>query len=344
MTDPTPPPKEAPDEGKEKPTSEKDDVEKKETKPRDRSSEVDDDDPEEELEDSAGKKFKLKRSEIRKRAARAAEIERESHKRFQDAANARKEHEANEAKLKKTIEAANGDPWLIQRAMLMHRDGLTEAQAEAKLDEIAEQRLMRQMQRERLTPEQQEAQRIKEENAKLKADLEKRDADEKQARAEKLRAEHKQQWDKVIGDTMTEHKLPPTRRSAQRIAKVISDHATIDPTTGKVVSVPPQIAARIVRDEIHAELTTEIPHMLRSMPQVFTAELTQLAKTSPAEAIALLGPEVIKAVLQSEAKKHRDFVPQGAPKQHAASAPQPRPKQPLTLEEARRKNLGLTHY
>ncbi len=338
-----PPKKEAPAEGKEKPTSEKPDTEKEPAKAKTKEPEADDD-PDEEWEDERGQKFKAKRSEIRKKFARAAEIERESHKRFQDSADARKKLAEEQGKLKTAIEAATGDPWLIQRAMLMHRDGLTEEQADAKLDEIAEARRMRQMQRERLTPEQQEAQRLKDENAQLKADKEKREADEKKARTEKLRAEHKAQWDRVIGETMTEHKLPPTRRTAARVAKVISDHATIDPATGKVVSVPPAIAARIVRDEIHAELKPEIPHMLRSMPEVFTAELSQLAKADPAATIALLGPEVIKAVLASEAKKHRDFVPQGAPKSPAEPRPPPKQKVPLTLEEARRKNLGVTHY
>lgn len=340
-TDKPAPKKESPAESKEKTTSEKDDVKKTEHKAK---GSEDDDDPEEELEDSKGTKIKKRRSEWRKIAARAAEIERESHARFRDSAEERKKLAAEQGKLRQAVEAANGDPWLIQRAMLMHRDGLSAEAADAKLDEIAEQRLMRQMQRERLTPEQQEAQRLKDENAKLKADAEKRAADEKQARAEKLRAEHRQQWDKVIGDTMTEHKLPPTRRTAARIAKVISDHATVDPTTGKVVSVPPQIAARIVRDEIHAELQSEIPLMIESKPETFHSTMSQLAKTNPAAALAAVPPELRKLIVQDEAKKHRDFVPQGAPKQHAASAPQPRPKQPLTLEEARRKNLGLNHY
>lgn len=298
------------------------------------------------MEDSKGQKFKLKRSEIRKRAARAAEIERESHARFQDTAKARKEFEASQAKFKQTIEAANGDPWLIQRAMMIHRDGLTPEQADAKLDEIAEERLVRQMSKQRLTPEQQEAETLRAENAKLKADGEKRAEQEREAKRAALKAQHRQHWDKVIGDTLVEHKLAPTRRTAAAVARAIADHATVDPATGKVVSIPPSIAARIVRDQLRTEISTELPEMISANPETVSAPLSQLAKTNPAAALAAIPPELRKLILQKEAKKARDFVPQGPPKQPASNvAPStPRPKVPLTLEEARRKNLGVKHY
>lgn len=326
VTPPAPAKKEAPaPERKEKPTSEKPDIDPAKAK----KSEPEDEDPEEELEDSKGEKIKMRRSEIRKRAARAAEIERESQKRFQSTADARKDLEAREQRIKGLFAKHADDPWAMQRAVLMERDGLTAEQADEKLDEIAESRLVRQMQQQRMTPEQIEHEKLKAENAKLKSDAEKREADEKTAKREKLKAEHKQQWDKVIGQTLTEHKLPPTRRTAARIAQAISDHATTDPQTGKVISIPPAIAARIVRDEIHTELRSE---------------LQQLAQTSPAAAIELLGPDLVKWIVQQEAKKHQDFVPQGAPKQPPPSAPKPStPRAPPTLEEARKK-LGVRHY
>lgn len=290
---------------------------------------AEDDDPEEELEDSRGEKFKLRRSEIRKRAARAAEIERESQKRFQTTAEARRDLEAREQRIKGLFAKHGEDPWAMQRAVLMERDGLTAEQADAKLDEIAEARLVRQMQQQRMTPEQIEHEKLKAENAQLKADAEKREADEKAAKREKLKAEHRHQWDKVIGSTITDHKLPPTRRTAARIAQAISDHATTDPQTGKVMSIPPAIAARIVRDEIHTELRTE---------------LQQLAATSPAAALELLGADLVKWIVQQEAKKHQDFVPQGGPKQPPPVAPKPPiNRAPPTLEEARKK-LGVRHY
>lgn len=310
--------KSAPEPRKEKPTSEKDD-----TEPKKKAAPVDDD-PEEEWEDEKGTKFKAKRSEIRQRYARAAEIERESHKRFQQSAEQRKQADAELAQFKQALAAAGDDPWLLQRAILMKRDGLSQEQAEEKLNELAEQRLVKQMERARMSPEQIEAEQLRAENERLKTDAQKREENEKATRKAELKAKHKEQWDKTIAEAMTSANLARTRATAARVARVLADH--MDPETGK--SIEPALAARIAREQHH----TEIGH-----------ELLETAKADLKAAIALIPPEVRKAIIAAEAQAHQEFVPQ-APKQQQQSTPKPPQRTaPPTLEEARKK-LGVRHY
>lgn len=298
---------------KENPTSDKKDAKKPEAN----------DDPEEEWDDGKGGKFKAKRSEIREAFARKAEIERESHARFQKGAEARKAAEAKEAQWRDMFQKAGDDPWLIQRAIFMQRDGLTEEQAEEKLNELAESRLVKQMERARMTPEQIEAERLRAENEQLKADKQKTEDEATAKKRAELKAKHKEQWDRTIAEAMTTANLAKTRATAARVARVLADH--MDPETGK--SIEPALAARIARGEHQ----TEIRH-----------ELSELFASSPQAAIELIGPELVKAILELKAKEHQEFVPQ-APKAPPAPPKPPQRKSPPTLEDAR-KSLGIRRF
>lgn len=315
----TPPQKSAPPaERKEKPTSEKPDKEApKQAQPVD-------DDPEEEWEDERGQKFKAKKSEIRKRFARAAEIERESHARFQQGAEARKEIESLRAEYQQAVQALQQDPWAFNRAHLMRTEGLTAEQAEEKLNAIAEERLVKQMQRARMSPEEIEHERIVSENEQLRREKTEREEVEKKKRYEAARKLHRDEWDRAIGEAMVAAKLPKTRFAAARVAKVLADH--LDPETGK--SIDPTLAARIARDVHH----TEIRH-----------ELSELAAANPQAAIELIGPELVKLIVKQSAKEHQEFVPQGGGAKPPPPPPKPKNTAPPTLEEARRR-LGVRHF
>lgn len=310
-------PKKAPEPRKEKPTSEKADIDPK------KKAAAPDDDPEEEWEDEKGTKHKARRSEIRRRFERAAEIERESQARFRQSAEQRKAADAELAQFKQALAAAGDDPWLLQRAILMKRDGLTQEQAEEKLNEIAEARLVKQLERARMTPEQIEAEQLRAENERLKTDAQKREESEKAARRAELKSKHKEQWDRTIAEAMESANLARTRATAARVARVLADH--MDPETGK--SIEPALAARIARGEHHAEIRHE---------------LSELFATSPQAAIELIGPELVKSIIALKAQEHKEFVPQATQPQRT----QPKPPQrtaPPTLEEARKK-LGVRHY
>lgn len=302
---------------KEKPTPEKAAPSKSAAKP-----EVDED-PEEEWEDGKGGKLKAKRSAIREAFARKAEIERASHEKFQKAAESRKLAEEKERQFVEVVNGLEKDPWAIHRYKLMQR-GASESEANEKINALAEARLVAQMRRAQMTPEQIEIEAIKEENARFKESETTRLEEEKTKRHTELKAKHKENWDKQIGEAMVDAKLPKTRATAARVARVLADH--MDPQTGK--SIEPQLAARIARDQHHTEIR---------------GELTELLASNPQAAIELLGPKLVKAIIEQQAAAHREFVPQGAPPSIPKPKPTPQRQGPPTLEDAR-KSLGIRRF
>ncbi len=282
-----------------------------------------DEDPDEEWDDDNGGKVKAKRSELRAAYARKAEIERASHDKFQKGAEARKAAEAKEAEFVKLTNALEQDPWAIHRYRLM-QGGLSAEQADSKLNELAEARLVTQMKRAQMTPEQVEHERVTARLKELEDGEVKRTEEAKTARQTELKTKHKENWDRQIGEAMTEANLARTRATAARVARVLADH--FDPETGK--SIEPALAARIARDQHH----TEVRH-----------ELTELLASNPRAAIELIGPQLVKAIIEHQAQEHKEFIPQARPSPQSPKPKQPTRQGPPTFEDAR-KSLGIKRF
>ncbi len=281
------------------------------------------DDPVEEWDDGNGGKVTAKRSELRTAFARKAEIERASHEKFQKGAEARKAAEAKEQEFTRLVNALEQDPWAIHRYRMI-QSGATEAQADAKINELAEQRLVKQMQRAQMTPEQIEQEKRDARLKELEDGEQERTKTEAEKRKTELKNKHKEQWDKTIGEAMVAANLAKTRATAARVARVLADH--FDPETGK--SIDPILAAKVARGQHQ----TEIRH-----------ELTELFASNPQSAIELIGPKLVKAIIELQAKAHQEFVPQARPNP-TASKPKPPTRQGApTLEDAR-KSLGIRRF
>lgn len=249
--------------------------------------------------------------ELREVHKRRQEFDRAAHTKMQEAANRRKEVEAREADILRLANSVKEDPWAF-----MERMGLNP-------DEIAEQRLVKSMQRAQMTPEQIEMAEMKAKLAKYEQTEGERAKTAKEARQTELKKQHIQRYDQQIGQAMEAVNLARTRSTAAKVARVMADYKADG------VDVDPKVAAEIVRGDYH----TEISH-----------ELVELVKTNPRAAIALLPKELVAEIKKQAVQKAADFVPQAQPRREPQSPlPQPKPKVPPTLEEARAK-MGIRTY
>lgn len=288
-------------------------------KPKQAKPPAEDDDAEAEV---FGKKLTKKQlAEWEETHAKRVEFERASHKRMQEAAEQRKAVEADRKLLGELLQGHQQDPWALQRALML-KNGMTPEQAETKLNDLAEARLVAQMKRAQMSPEQIEAERIREENAELKRRLGETEEQQKQTRQQELRAKYRQQWDQKIGDAIVKANLPRTRQMAARLAGVMADYARAGET------IDPGLAASLVRDTYR----TEMGH-----------ELTEMAKANPESALALIPPELIELAIQQRTKAAREFVPQNKPPKPTTPPPPKKPDVIPDFEDARR-NLGIRTY
>lgn len=260
---------------------------------------------------------KLKRREakaMRDRAAKAAEIERGAHEKFRKNAEERKAWEAQkaeeEARNQAIWENLDKDPYAFHRAK-----GMTDEQ----IDRIAEERLVKQMKRAQMTPEQIEAEQLKQkfetveqENARLKQEAEERANEQKQAKFNEAKQHFHKHWGEKIAEGMKLANLPKTTRTAAQVAGIIAEYAA------QGQSIEPAIAARIVRDESR---------------KVISHELTDLFESNPEAAVAYLPKELVAYVLKTKVQQAQEFVPQNR-KQPSPPKP-PKSAMPPTLEEAR---------
>jgi hypothetical protein len=260
---------------------------------------------------------KVKRAEYKKLRdleKRRTEFDRAAHTKMQEAAAERKAVAAREAEFVRVANALESDPWAIHK----HR-GLSDEQ----LDSLAEQRLVAQMKRAQMTPEQIELQELKAERDALKAERENGEKTAKENKAAEMKQHYVKHFDQQIGEAMQAANLAKTRSTAAKVAGVMADFVRSG------TPIDPMLAAQLVRDGYQ----TEMRH-----------EFGELMKINPREAMALLGPEMIAAIVKEQSTAAKTFIPQNQPqKRSAAPSPQPKPKEPLTFEEAR-KSLGIRGF
>lgn len=241
-----------------------------------------DDDPEYDFDGEKLKKSQLK--EYRDIAKRQKEFEAASHERMRKAAAQRKELEAQSKLYEDGWQNIEKDPYALFRAR-----GMTDAQ----IDAIAEQRLLSQMKRAQMSPEEIAAQEHASKTEAELAELRKyRDDTEKKTKQEataKLTAEYKAHFDKQIATAIEKANLPRTLRSAQEVARVMAEYLA------EGEQLDPMIAAQIVRNGYGKEISSE------------TAEL---AKSNPQALIEMLGPDVVAAIVKSQIKQAQEFEPQ----------------------------------
>ncbi len=259
---------------------------------------------------------KVKRAEwkrLRDIDKRRKEFDAAANSRMREAAEKRKEAEARETEFLRVANALEADPWAIHK----HR-GLTDAQ----LDAMAEQRLIAQMQRAQMTPEQIELQQIKAERDALKADKDKSETQSKETRAAESKAKYVKHFDQQIGEAMKSANLARTRSTAAKVAGVMADFIKSG------TPIDPMLAAQLVRDGYQDEMRHE---------------LGELVKTSPRDAIALLGPELIAEIVKQQSTAAKTFMPQDKTPKPKVTPPQPKAKEPATFEEVR-KSLGIRGF
>jgi len=282
----------------------------KSAKPKADAKPVESDDDELEV---FGEKMKRKDwRELQDIKKRRAEFDRAAHTRMQEAAEQRKQVAAEKAEILRLANALKEDPWALHRGQGMSDD---------QLNELAEQRLVAQMKRAQMTPEQIEHEALKAELASLKGEKEKTEKTAKEQRQAELKDKWVKEYDRQIGEAMGKANLARTRETARKVASVIAKYQAIGE------SIDPYLAARIVKEDNQ----TEISH-----------ELTELATANPRAAIAMI-PDAVKALIRQDGiAEAKQFQPQKQKQEQTQPKPAGR-VEPLTFEEARKK-LGIRGY
>lgn len=282
-----------------------------EPKPKADAKPVESDDDELEV---FGEKMKRKDwKELQDLKKRRQEFDRAAHTKMQDAAAKRKENEAKEAEFVRLANALKEDPWALHRGQGM---------SDEQLNQLAEQRLVAQMKRAQMTPEQIEHEALKAELATLKGEKEKNDKSVKEQRQAELKQKYVQQYDQQIADGMAKANLARTRETARKVAGVMAKYAAIGE------SIDPYVAAQIVKGDNQTEITHE---------------LTELATANPRAAIAMI-PDSVKALIRQDGiAEAKEFQPQKPKKQVEFTNTPAKREAPLTFEEARKK-LGIRGY
>lgn len=280
---------------------------KKAAKPKPEVSEPSDDD----IVEAFGEKLTRKEyRELREASKRRQEFDRAAHAKMREAAEQRKAIEAEKAEITRLANHLKENPWALHEKLGLNPE------------ELAEQRLIKSMQKAQMTPEQIEMAEMKAKLAKYEGEREQSEKTAKETRQLELKKQHIQRYDQQIGEALKTANLAKTRGTAAKVARVMADYLQDG------INIDPVQAAEIVRGDYH----TEIGH-----------ELTELVKTNPQQAVGLLPKELVAFIKQEAVKKAADFIPQAQAKREQSIPQPPKPKVPPTLEEARRQ-MGIRTY
>jgi len=244
---------------------------------------------------------------------RQKDFERSSHKRLQEAAEARKAAAAREAEIENAFGQLKTDPYAVYRAA---------GYSDAQIDEIAEQRLLTRMKRAQMTPEQIEAEQMRTRLQTAEQKLAEQQHQQEQTKTQALQKQYFEHYDQQIGQAMELGNLPRTVATAAEVAEIMAEHLQPNGTT-----IDPALATQIVRTkqratighhfgELHQQLTAG-----RITPQRYMSHVSEM-----------LGPETIKAIQQTAIKQAQDFEPQ-KPRVASKTAPLPK-KQFDSFDEA----------
>ncbi len=260
-----------------------------------------DDDPE--IETPWGEK--LTKSEVAR--LRAVEKNRRqfdaaAHKKFEETNKRAKDLADREAKIEAAFARMKEDPWALHQA------------AGLNPDELAEQRLAKALEQERLTPEQIELREAKAELARLKTQNEETQKNTKAQRQQQMSEHFVKQYDLEVADALTSLKLPKTVEAAHSVIEEMIRYRE----AGHEIDAT--MAAQIARDRLHDRTRKIIGEI-----------------SDPEEFAEFIGPEGM-ALAQKAWLKKADAAPQ--PQRQPRTHTQPKPKQPLTLEQVRAQ-LGI---
>ncbi len=298
---------EVPPSGQPKPQASQDALSKIKTdaspKPKAEAAPVDDDP---EIETPWGEK--LRKSEV----ARLRDLEKNrkkfdaaAHKKFEETNARAKALAEREARIQAALERMKEDPWAIHQ------------EAGLNPDELAEQRLARALEQERLTPEQIELRETKAENARLKKAQEDAEAQTKAQRQKELSDHFVKQYDQEVASALVNLKLP---KSAEAAHEVITEMIRYREAGHEIDAA---MAAQFARDRIH-DRTRKI-----------VAEISD-----PEEFAEFIGPEGM-ALAQKAWLARVDQAPKAPPKPRNNPQP-PKPKVPPTFDQVRAK-LGISN-
>jgi len=270
------------------------------------AAETPDDDPEFDFD---GEKYR--KSQLADLAKKRREYDRAASQRMEEAAKIRKESQAREGELRAAIEQFKENPWA-----LFEHAGLNP-------DEVAEQRLAKQLQRQQMSPEAIELEKARAELQRIQQEKQKLEDDTKKSTHEQRVTHWKQYFDKAIGSALESGSLPRTAHTAQRMRNALEDLVDAGHQMDETAIA---MAVDIARDRA----TTETQGLLGD-----------LAKANPRALVEMLGGldgEIVKAIQRLAVERHESSA---RPKPvQAAPKPQPKPKGPPTFEEVR-KQLGM---
>lgn len=248
---------------------------------------------------------KYKKSQLKEIAKRRKEFDAAAHRKFQEAAENRKAIEAKEAEIIALASAIQKNPWALHEKLGLNPD------------QIAEQRILDQMKRAQMSPEQiafNENMRKQEmELEELRRFKEATEKTQKQQAHDQLVSQYKEHFDKQIATAIDKANLPRTLRSAQQVAKVMADYMDMGE------QIDPVIAAQIVRNGYGKEISHEA---------------SELAKSNPQALIEMLGPDVIAAIMKNQVQKSQQFEPQKKKVQQLPHTP--KPQEPPDFEQVRK--------
>lgn len=260
-----------------------------------------DDDPE--IETPWGEK--LRKSEV----ARLRDLEKNrkkfdaaAHKKFEETNARARQLAEREARIEAALARMKEDPWAIHQ------------EAGLNPDELAEQRLARAVEQERLTPEQIELREAKAELARIKAQQEENEAKTKAERQQQLSEHFVRQYDQEVAQALVSQKLPKTVEAAHSVIEEMIRYRE----AGHEIDAT--MAAQFARDRLH-DRTRKI-----------VAEISD-----PEEFAEFIGPEGM-ALAQKAWLARAEQKPQAPPKPRVQQ-PQ-KPKVPKTFEQVRAE-LGI---
>lgn len=260
-----------------------------------------DDDPE--IETPWGEK--LRKSEV----ARLRDLEKNrkkfdaaAHKKFEETNARARQLAEREARIEAALARMKEDPWAIHQ------------EAGLNPDELAEQRLARAVEQERLTPEQIELREAKAELARIKAQQEENEAKTKAERQQQLSEHFVRQYDQEVAQALVSQKLPKTVEAAHSVIEEMIRYRE----AGHEIDAT--MAAQFARDRLH-DRTRKI-----------VAEISD-----PEEFAEFIGPEGM-ALAQKAWLARAEQKPQAPPKPRVQQLQ--KPKVPKTFEQVRAE-LGI---
>jgi hypothetical protein len=171
--------------------------------------------------------------------------------------------------------------------------------SDEQIDAIAENRLLQRMKRAQMTPEQVEAETMRQNYDRVQRELAEHKGKAEAQQRSTLENKYVEHFDRQIAQAMEIGNLARTASTGAKVASVMAEYLR----AGE--HIDPALAAQIVRDGHQ----TEIRHEFTELRQQ-----AQNGRISPEKFMGyvsdLIGPETVKAIQQAAVRQAQNFEPQ----------------------------------